>query len=135
MQVQETLNAFTDACRQLGKVELHHKQGHASVDELEVARAACVQHRADLILAISNEITAPAPVQEHDHAHDSSCGHTPANSVRTGLILIESFVVDDGIVMHMESHDGGHNPVTHEHAMHMMSQAALMLIEEMIGDE
>jgi hypothetical protein len=137
MGLQTLLNDHTAACRELGKVELHFQQGHASQDELEAARAAAHKTQAAMILAV-NAKPAPLPAEDQPagHEHDSSCGHTAENTVRVGYILIESFIGEDsGNVLHMETHDGSHNPIQFDLAMMMMTEAAGMLLVEMFGSD
>lgn len=50
-QVQLFLNELTKSCRTLGRIELHHEQGHASNAELEQARVVVFDARRDFLKA------------------------------------------------------------------------------------
>lgn len=134
MGVQLQLNNHTAACRELGKVELHHQQGHASSEELEAARAAAHKTQAALILAFGSHPEVD-DIDQYFHEHSDDCEHNEHNTVRTGLVVIESFIGEDGPVLHMTTNDGSGGTITGDHALNMMGAGVQMIIEELMKDD
>jgi hypothetical protein len=159
MITEQDIDNLIDAAFRSGQVKVHLDQGHASQDEALEAAKTVVLAKAEIATKLKTWLemlhnqqaelkrdsatgvfTAkeklPAEDQPAGHEHDASCGHTAENTVRVGYILIESFIgEDDGNVLHMETHDGSHNPIQFDLAMMMMSEAAGMLLIEMFGGE